>query len=151
MKSCKNCKHNDGNMIVEDMNSRCWGCLHSNIAEDVFLPLWESADKPQEDDDQAQCMYCEHWNGFHGCRGIAACNFHKFMAKWNGFCEDMSPVNGGERPPIGIKPRYINDEERKQEIMDAMVRYSNAFKPIPVEWLDELRDLIDYTGAKYHD
>lgn len=132
----------------ENKEEPCWSCLNS---KDALLPSWESADESQEDDDRAKCMYCEHWDGFHGCRGIAACNLHKFMAKWDGFCEDMSPVNGGERPPIGIKPRYIHDEERKQEIMDAMVRYSNAFKPIPVEWLDELRDLIDYTGAKYHD
>ena len=148
MKTCKNCKYFDGNMIVEDMNSRCWRCLHN---ADAVLPMWENAEEAQNDDNEAQCNYCEHWEGFHGCRSIAACNLHKFMAKWDGFCEDMSPVNKGEKPPIGIKPRYIHDEERKQEIMDAMVRYSNAFKPIPVEWLDELRDLIDYTGANYHD
>lgn len=148
MKTCKNCKFYNNTNIAERGDEPCWSCLNS---KDALLPSRESADESQEDGNQAQCMYCEHWDGFHGCRGIAACNLHKFMAKWDGFCEDMSPVNKGEKPPIGIKPRYIHDEERKQEIMDAMVRYSNAFKPIPVEWLDELRDLIYCTGAKYHD
>ena len=47
-----------------------------------------------------------------------------------------------EKPPLGIKPRYIHDHERKLEILDGMERYSNAQKPIPIEWLDELRALI---------
>ena len=142
MKTCRNCKFYNNINIVGNGEEPCWSCLNN---KDALLPLWESAEESQKDDNQAQCMYCEHWDGFHGCRGIAACNLHKFMAKWDGFCEDMSPVNKGEKPPIGIKPRYIHDEERKQEIMDAMVRYSNAFKPIPVEWLDELKDLISFS------
>jgi len=42
-----------------------------------------------------------------------------------------------ERPPIGLRPRFIWLEQRLQEIKDACDRYINAQKPIPREWLDE--------------
>ena len=62
-----------------------------------------------------------------------------------GGCETLNgvPVNYEEKPPIGIKPRYIHDGERLREILNAMDRYSKASKHIPGEWIDELRDLIN--------
>jgi len=61
-----------------------------------------------------------------------------------GTCETLDgvPVKYKEKPPLGIKPRYIHDHDRKIEILDGMERYSNAQKPIPVEWILELRALI---------
>lgn len=62
-----------------------------------------------------------------------------------GGCETLEgvPVRYDEKPPIGIKPRYIYDGERLREILNAMDRYSKASKHIPGEWIDELRDLIN--------
>ena len=62
-----------------------------------------------------------------------------------GGCESLDgvPVKYEDKPPIGIKPRYIHDCERMIEILDAMERYSEAQKRIPVEWIDELKDLIE--------
>lgn len=45
-------------------------------------------------------------------------------------------------PIVGIKPRYVLREERINEILCAMERYSEAHIPIPVEWVDELRDWL---------
>lgn len=62
-----------------------------------------------------------------------------------GGCETLEgvPVKYEEKPPVGIKPRYIHDGERLCEILNAMDRYSKASKHIPGEWIDELRDLIN--------
>ena len=47
-----------------------------------------------------------------------------------------------KKPPIGIKPKFIHDSERMEEIMEAMERYSKAEMPIPLEWIVELRQLL---------
>lgn len=44
-------------------------------------------------------------------------------------------------PPIGVRPRWSWDEARVQELSEAFVRYSEAKKDIPLEWIDELREL----------
>lgn len=46
-------------------------------------------------------------------------------------------------PPLGLKPKYIHDKTRIKEILDAMERYSEQRFPIPIEWIEELRELID--------
>lgn len=45
------------------------------------------------------------------------------------------------KPPLGLIPKHIHDTMRKKEILEAMQRYTDAGKAIPVEWLDELRSL----------
>ena len=62
-----------------------------------------------------------------------------------GTCKTLEgvPVKYEEKPPLGIKPRYIHDGERVREILNAMDRYSKASKHIPGEWIDELGDLIN--------
>ena len=47
------------------------------------------------------------------------------------------------KPPLGLKPRYIHDKARVKEILDAMERYSYQRFPIPTEWVEELRELIE--------
>lgn len=49
----------------------------------------------------------------------------------------------GYEPPLGLKPKYIHDKTRIREILDAMERYSEQRFPIPIEWIEELRELID--------
>jgi len=50
-------------------------------------------------------------------------------------------------PPIGIMPRNIwRDKvtsERVNALLDAMERYADAGKSVPLEWLKELRELLD--------
>ena len=47
------------------------------------------------------------------------------------------------KPPLGLKPKYIHDKARVKEILDAMERYSYQRFPVPIEWVEELRELID--------
>lgn len=40
-------------------------------------------------------------------------------------------------PPIGLKPKWLHDEQRQKEIKQAIERYINVGRKIPQEWLDE--------------
>lgn len=45
----------------------------------------------------------------------------------------------------GLKPKYIHDAQRALDILDALERYAIAGKPIPIEWVQELRELYEWT------
>lgn len=45
------------------------------------------------------------------------------------------------KPPIGVKPRNLHDEERANALDEAMVRYLNEDLPFPVEWAVEWNEL----------
>ena len=46
-------------------------------------------------------------------------------------------------PPLGLTPKLIHNKKRVLEILDAMERYSYQRFPIPIEWIEELRELIE--------
>lgn len=46
------------------------------------------------------------------------------------------------KPPLGLKPRWLHEKQRVKEICDAMERYAQARMPVPVEWITELKDLL---------
>lgn len=45
-------------------------------------------------------------------------------------------------PSFELKPKWIDTEERKRDVIEAMERYAKAKKPIPIEWIDTLKQLI---------
>ena len=45
--------------------------------------------------------------------------------------------NGVTKPPLGLIPKWIRQEERQKEICQAIIRYFNANKKIPIEWIEE--------------
>lgn len=45
------------------------------------------------------------------------------------------------KPPIGVKPRNLHDEERANALDEAMVRYLNEDLPFPIEWATEWNEL----------
>jgi hypothetical protein len=49
------------------------------------------------------------------------------------------------KPPIGLRPKWIIDKERLNEVRSAIVRYYDAELKIPIEWLKEYNQLIDST------
>jgi hypothetical protein len=53
----------------------------------------------------------------------------------------MREVN--EKPPLGIAPRYIIDEQRAREIIFGILRFIDARRPVPREWLEELFDRVN--------
>jgi len=59
------------------------------------------------------------------------------------FSYELERKESKERPPLGLKPRNIHDEERKMDILNALIRYSEERKAIPLEWLRELMMYID--------
>ena len=47
-----------------------------------------------------------------------------------------------EKPPLGLTPKFVRDMERAKEIYEAVGRYVVAEKPIPLEWVEELNELL---------
>ena len=47
-----------------------------------------------------------------------------------------------EKPPIGLCPLNLWEDMRETEIRDAIIRYINASKPVPVEWITEYIERI---------
>jgi len=41
------------------------------------------------------------------------------------------------KPPLGLKPKYLMIQERRDEIFAACLRYIEVRKKIPQEWKDE--------------
>lgn len=52
------------------------------------------------------------------------------------------PVTCETKPPLGLRPWYIADDERVVEILEAMLRYTKANKDIPKVWMDELVEKV---------
>ena len=46
------------------------------------------------------------------------------------------------KPPLGIMPKYIHDEKRIDEILDAISRFGSAGVSIPVKWIEEYNGLL---------
>jgi len=42
------------------------------------------------------------------------------------------------KPPLGLKPKQIHEEQRVAEILKAIYRYKISKKSVPKEWIDEL-------------
>lgn len=54
-----------------------------------------------------------------------------------------------EKPPLGLRPRWIVEGDRLQEVLEAMSRYISAMKEIPVEWLEEYNDIVERNGEMF--
>lgn len=48
-----------------------------------------------------------------------------------------------EKPPLGLRPRFIVDELRMQEIEAAMRRYLEAGYQVPPDWMTEYVELYN--------
>lgn len=55
-----------------------------------------------------------------------------------------------KKPPLGITPRWLLDEERAIEIEQAIMRYNEVDYPIPVEWIQELNEVYERLNKFYH-
>ena len=58
-----------------------------------------------------------------------------------------------KRPPLGLVPRdiwfYNVLKERIKEIMEALNRYMEAKKKVPVEWIEEYNNTLEELGCDY--
>jgi len=48
-----------------------------------------------------------------------------------------------EKPPLGLVPKWVRDQERQGEIMEAINRYMEAGKKPPKEWALEFASYCD--------
>lgn len=54
-----------------------------------------------------------------------------------------------QKPPMGLRPKFLADEERIAEINEAIFRYMGAKKIIPQEWIDEYNSIASsYLGKE---
>ena len=75
---------------------------------------------------------------------------------WQGSCcleceADVSWCNSPPSlvlPPLGIKPRFLVAEARFEEIDNAIKRFLSAYRPIPVEWIEERNEIIEYLQGR---
>lgn len=56
------------------------------------------------------------------------------------------------KPPIGVRPRYIADEQRKEELISAILRYQDhpLNMCIPVEWIEEYNEIVERQNNNYY-
>ena len=47
-----------------------------------------------------------------------------------------------EKPPLGVMPQKIHDEQRNKILSAGISRYLKAGKEIPIEWVDEFNEII---------
>jgi len=52
------------------------------------------------------------------------------------------------KPPLGLKPRRVNDFHRREDVKAAIARYEEDGRRVPSEWVDELNEL-DIVLADY--
>lgn len=57
-------------------------------------------------------------------------------------------MENAEKPPIGLIPKWQWNNQRLDEVKDAISRYYNAYKPIPLEWIVEYNELIETKFGK---
>lgn len=49
-----------------------------------------------------------------------------------------------EKPPLGIVPRNIFEENRLYDLVDAVKRYRLVTTPVPVDWFVEIADIAAF-------
>lgn len=58
---------------------------------------------------------------------------------------DILPI----RPPLGLKPRWVHNEQRLREVNEAIQRYRAANKEVPKVWYKE-HSLLTVQFVKHH-
>ena len=52
------------------------------------------------------------------------------------------PIPRAKKPPLGVKPREVHDEERRIDLACAIFRYlEDREMAVPVEWVNEYNEL----------
>lgn len=47
-----------------------------------------------------------------------------------------------KKPPIGVMPRFIWEENRLIALKGAIDRFTEVNQPIPIEWIEEYNELV---------
>lgn len=63
------------------------------------------------------------------------------LSRYSRSRRDVPSGLSGPKPPLGLRPRFIADEERLSEVAGAIDRYGKAGRPVPIEWLAEYDEM----------
>lgn len=55
----------------------------------------------------------------------------------------FNPQTPANKPPLGIKPRRIHDEERVRELRACIARYMQAGYHLDPDWVSEYNEIIE--------
>lgn len=55
----------------------------------------------------------------------------------------MADAGKGDKPPIGLRPKFVAEQHRAIEILDAMRRYAEHGFEVPLEWREELEGIMN--------
>jgi hypothetical protein len=58
------------------------------------------------------------------------------------------PCRTCKKPPLGIKPRWLHEEQRINAITAAIKRYLEEDVPIPQKWIEEYNELAERKNAR---
>lgn len=47
-----------------------------------------------------------------------------------------------KKPPLGVKPRWLHEEQRLQDLGGAIFRYLSDKMPIQIDWIEEYNEII---------
>lgn len=56
-----------------------------------------------------------------------------------------------EKPPLGLRPKFIWLKQRKTEIQEAVIRYFEAGVAVPIEWIEEYNDICGMLKGEEHE
>lgn len=54
-----------------------------------------------------------------------------------------------KKPPLGVEPRWLYEEQRLQDLGDAIYRYLSDKMPIQTEWIEEYNEIIKRMEGKH--
>ncbi len=52
------------------------------------------------------------------------------------------PWPRSDKPPLGLKPKYIHDQERFHEVCGAISRMYQAGREIQIDWIEEYNEYV---------
>jgi len=64
-------------------------------------------------------------------------------------CGRLKGMAGFAKPPLGIKPEWLAEGQRIEEIAGGIARFAGEGKPIPPQWVAELeRRIANYNEIR---
>lgn len=79
------------------------------------------------------------------CQDHGDCFPYEFCPK----CREKNMMQArAERPPIGIMPRWLWEEQRLHDLEATIHRFVEARQPINPDWIDEQRELYNKVKAR---
>lgn len=52
------------------------------------------------------------------------------------------------KPPLGLTPKWVIQEARYFDVCGAISRYYNAGLKIPIEWIEEYNELVEWFSQR---